>query len=362
MKKLGLGVLGLGEGRSIISAGLSSPAWRVVSLCDVNESLGRERLAEFKLPAKAYTADYDAMLADPAIDVVGIYTPDHLHAEHVIRALKAGKHVVCTKPFIDSLASAKKVLAAVKQSGRHVMVGQSSRHFAPFARQREHFEQAVLGELVCVEACYNADHRWFLAKPWARKTEFKWLYGGLSHPVDFVRWYLPRITEVSGYALLSPNGKKHGLVHADTFQFVMRDAEGRVARVSGAYSGPVVPTVRDSNMSCVLRGTQGASQGDYYDLRYAWKTDTQSALETFEDQDAHFFRFGGHSHHAGEYQNYLDYFARCLAAGVAPKPDASEGIVTVALMQAMDEAAASGQPVKVRDVLARYKLGSLFPA
>jgi len=123
-----------------------------------------------------------------------------------------------------------------------------------------------------------------------------------------------------------------------------------------------VPTVRDSNMSCVLRGTQGASQGDNYYLRYAWKTDTQSALETFEDQDAHFFRFGGHSHHAGEYQNYLDYFARCLAAGVAPKPDASEGIVTVALMQAMDEAAASGQPVKVRDVLARYKLGSLFPA
>lgn len=361
MKKLGLGVLGLGEGRSIISAGLSSPFFRVAAICDVNESLGRERLAEFGLPAKTYTADYDAMLADPAVDVVGIYTPDHLHADHVIRALSAGKHVVCTKPFIDSLASAQKVLAAVQKSGRHVMVGQSSRHFAPFARQREHYEKGILGELICVEACYNADHRWFLAKPWARKAEFKWLYGGLSHPVDFVRWYLPRITEVSGYALLSPNGKKHGLVHADTFQFVMRDAEGRVARVSGAYSGPVVPTARDSNMSCVLRGTKGASQGDYYDLRYAWKTDKQSAIETFEDQDAHFFRFGGHSHHAGEYQNYLDYFARCLAKGVAPKPDATEGLVTVALMQAMDEAATTGRPVKVRDVLARHKLARLFP-
>lgn len=265
----------------------------MVSLCDVNEQLGRERLAEFSLPSTAFTRNYDDMLADPSIDAIGIYTPDHLHAEHVIRALEAGKHVICTKPFIDSLASAKKVLAAVKKSGRHVMVGQSSRHFAPFARQREHFEEGILGELFCVEASYNADHRWFLAKPWARKAEFKWLYGGLSHPVDFVRWYLPRITEVSGYALLSPNGKKHGLVHADTFQFVMRDAEGRVARVSGAYSGPVVPNVRDSNMSCVLRGTKGASQGDYYDLRYAWKTDTRSALETFEDRDAHFFRFGG---------------------------------------------------------------------
>lgn len=362
MKKLGLGVLGLGEGRSIISGGLSSPRWRVAALCDVNEELGRERLAEFGLPAKVFTRDYDAMLADSKVDVVGIYTPDHLHAEHVIKALRAGKHVVCTKPFIDSLASAKAVLDAVEKSGRQVMVGQSSRHFAPFARQRQHYEQGVLGELICVEACYNADHRWFLAKPWARKPEFKWLYGGLSHPVDFVRWYLPRITEVAGYSLLSPNGRRHGLVNPDTFQFVMRDAEGRVARVSGAYSGPVVPTLRDSNMSCVLRGTLGASQGDYYDLRYAWKTDERAMVETFEDQDAHFFRFGGHSHHAGEYQNYLDYFARCIAKGETPRPDATEGIVTVALMQAMEEATQTGQAVKVREVLARYKLARLLTA
>lgn len=361
MKKLGLGVLGLGEGRSIISGGLGSNRWNVVTLCDVDEKLGAERCHEFGLQDSAFTTSYDDMLADPKIDVVGIYTPDHLHAEHVIRALKAGKHVICTKPFIDNLETAAKVLAAVKKSGRHVMVGQSSRHFAPFARQREHFEKGVLGEIYCVEACYNADHRWFLAKPWARKPEFKWLFGGLSHPVDFIRWYLPRITEVSGYAVLSPNGKKHGLVHPDTFQFVMRDADGRVARVSGAYSGPVVPTERDSNMSCVLRGTEGVSQGDYYDLRYAYKVGGKSAVETFEDQDDYFFRFGGHSHHAGEYQNYLDHFAKCLAKGEAPKPDAAEGIVTVALMQAMDEAAESGQPVKVRDVLARYKLSRLFP-
>jgi predicted dehydrogenase len=40
------------------------------------------------------------MLANPDVDVVGIYTPDHLHADHIIRALEAGKHVIGTKPFI----------------------------------------------------------------------------------------------------------------------------------------------------------------------------------------------------------------------------------------------------------------------
>ena len=362
MKKLGLGVLGLGEGRSIISAGVHSGLWDVVALCDLNPTLGHERCAEFGLPESIYTGSIGALLANPAVDVVGIYTPDHLHADHVIRTLKAGKHVVCTKPFLNDLGRAREVLDAVRTSGRRVMVGQSSRFFAPFTRQHEHHANGTFGELNTVEAYYNADHRWFLAKGWAKTDAFKWLYGGLSHPVDLVRWYLPDIEEVMGYSRLSENGRAGGLAHADTFHFIYRARSGRIARVSGTYSAPVTPNSRDSNMSCVLRGSLGASQADYYDLRYAWKTDTQSVTETFEDQDAHFFRFGGHSHHAGEYQNYIEYFARCLAAGEAPKPDAAEGIVTVALLQAMDEACASGGPVKVRDVLARHGLAELAGA
>lgn len=361
MKKLGLGVLGLGEGRSIISAGTRSELFDVVALCDLNAELGRERCAEFGLPTTIFTNSLDALLANPAVDVVGIYTPDHLHGDHVIRAIRAGKHVICTKPFLHDLSRASEVLRAARESGRRVMVGQSSRYFAPFARQRQHFETGAFGELNTVEAYYNADHRWFLAKGWAKSEAFKWLYGGLSHPVDFIRWYLPNIVEVSGYSRLSENGKKLGLVHADTFHFIYRDAEGRIARVSGTYSSPVTPTVRDSNMSCVLRGSLGASQADYYDLRYAWKTDTQSAVETFEDQDDYFFRFGGHSHHAGEYQNYIEYFAQCLSSGDVPKPDPEEGILTVALMQAMEESCAAGGPIKVKDVLTRYGLEALSP-
>lgn len=361
MKKLGLGVLGLGEGRSIISAAVHSELWQVAALCDLNENLGRERCVEFGLSATPFTQSLDALLANPAVDAVGIYTPDHLHAEHVLRAVRAGKHVICTKPFLNDLSRAREVLDVVADSGKRVMVGQSSRYFAPFARQREHFETGAFGELNTVEAYYNADHRWFLEKPWARTADFKWLYGGLSHPVDFIRWYLPRIEDVMGYSRLSENGRAGGLVNPDTFHFIYRDAAGRIARVSGTYTSPVTPTVRDSNMSCILRGSLGASQADYYDLRYAWKTDTQTSVETFEDQDAYFFRFGGHSHHAGEYQNYLEYFARCLASGDIPRPDVAEGIVTVAVMHAMEESCRTGQPTKVRDLLARHGVEELMP-
>ena len=70
MKKLGLGVLGLGEGRSIISAGVQSALWDVVALCDLNQDLGRERCVEFGLSDKILTNSLDALLANPAVDVV----------------------------------------------------------------------------------------------------------------------------------------------------------------------------------------------------------------------------------------------------------------------------------------------------
>jgi predicted dehydrogenase len=358
MKKLGLGVLGLGEGRSIISAAVNSPLWEVVQLCDLNAKLGKERCHEFSLDN--FTTSLDQLLANKAVDVVGIYTPDHLHAEHVIKALQAGKHVICTKPFLNDLTRAREVLAAQQQTGRQVMVGQSTRFFAPFARQRQHFEGGEFGDIITLEAYYNADHRWFLEKGWAKTDSFKWLYGGLSHPVDLLRWYLPDIAEVMGYSSLSQNGRKLGLKNPDTFQFIFKSADGIPARISGTYTSPVIPLERDSNMSCILRCANGASQGDYYDLRYAWKMGGQSVVETFEDRDDYYFRFGGHSHHAGEYQNYIEHFARCLAEGTSPRPDAKEGIVTVALMQAMEESCTAGQPVKLKDVLARHDLSDLL--
>jgi len=360
MNKLGLGVLGLGEGRSIISAGVNSKSWEVVQLCDVNEELCRTRCREFSL--SHYTTSLDDMLANPAVDVIGIYTPDHLHAEHVIKSLQAGKHVICTKPFLDNLTRARDVLEAQRRSGRQVMVGQSSRFFAPFNRQREHFTTGELGSLITIEAAYHADHRWFLEKPWAKQPAFKWLYGAISHPADLVRWYLPDVAEVMGYAQLSENGRAGGLVNPDTFHFICKAGCGKIARVSGSYSGPTVPAQRDSGMTCILRCANGASQADYHELRYSWKIGARSVIERFEGEEDHYFRFEGHTHHAGEYQNYIEYFAHCLGAGQVPKPDVAEGIVTIALLQAMEESTVTGAPVRIAEVLKRQGLSDLMVA
>jgi predicted dehydrogenase len=353
---LKLGILGLGEGRSTMSAAIQSAKWELRLICDRNEDLCRQRGDEFKM--YDYTTNYEDMLNDPEIDVIAIYTPDQLHAQHVKLALQHGKHVVCTKPFIDNLADAKELIDLSEKTGKKVFIGQSSRFFEPAKRQRKDFEAGLVGDLITVESHYHADHRWFLEKPWALESSFKWLYGGLSHPVDFIRWYMPDIEEVMGYGMISSNGKTAGLKNHDTMHFIFKATDGRIARVSGCYTGPTQPAQRDSGMTVILRGTEGASQADYHELRYAItdKTGEEKVVVWGDSTIKYYFRFEGQSHHGGEYQNYLEYFADCIESGLTAYPDIKEGVGTVALLQAMDQSLQSGKPVKIADILNAHQL------
>ncbi len=356
---LGIGILGLGEGRSTISAALNSTKLRLVQICDLNEGLCRQRAKEFDF--HEYTTSMEEMLANPEIDAIGIYTPDKLHAQHIKMCLEAGKHVVCTKPLLDDLSEAKNLLELQKKTGKKLFVGQSSRFFEPMRRQREDFDKGLIGEIISVEAYYHADHRWFLDKPWALENSFKWLYGGLSHPVDFIRWYLPNIDEVMGYGMLSANGKAGGLKNEDTMHFIYKATDGRVARISGAYSGPIQPVTRDSEMSCILRGTEGCSQGDYMDLRYAiTNNDGEEQMITWEKKLKHYFRFEGKSHHAGEYNNYWEHFADSIEKGFTAYPDLREGLGTIALLKTMEKTLNSGKPEKVQDTIKEFDLEGLI--
>ncbi|RRN77016.1 gfo/Idh/MocA family oxidoreductase, partial [Pseudoxanthomonas sp. SGD-10] len=178
----------------------------------------------------------------------------------------------------------------------------------------------------------------------------------LSHPVDFVRWYLPEIEEVMGYGMLSANGKAGGLKNEDTMHFIFKAKDGRIARVSGVYTSPTPPAARDSGMSTILRCTEGASQADYHELRYAVtdKTGEEKIIVWGDATLKYYFRFEGQSHHAGEYQNYIEYFADSIEQGFTAYPDMKEGIGTVALLQAMDRTLKTGTPVKIKDILEEH--------
>ena len=141
------------------------------------------RKAEFSLHTDAYP-EYEEMLKDESLDVIGIYTPDQLHAKHIMMALDAGKHVVCTKPLMVDLKMAGALLQKQRETGKTVFIGQSSRYFESTLRQRRDFENGENGELVSVETQYVSDSRWFLEKAWSHEAGFSWMYNFLIHAVD----------------------------------------------------------------------------------------------------------------------------------------------------------------------------------
>ncbi|MER6359019.1 Gfo/Idh/MocA family oxidoreductase [Streptomyces sp. NPDC001634] len=99
---------------------------------------------------------YDALLADPQVDAVYVPLPNGLHAEWTLKALEAGKHVLCEKPFTANRAEAERVAdaadAAFARSGLVVMEAFHYRYHPLAERMREVVTSGELGELHRVEA------------------------------------------------------------------------------------------------------------------------------------------------------------------------------------------------------------------
>ena len=99
---------------------------RVVALCDVDEANARQRAEEFGLDAQVY-ADCRAMLEQADIGAADICLPIVAHTDACLAAVAAGKHILCEKPFTNTLAEAKRVVAAAEAAGITLMVAHNQR-------------------------------------------------------------------------------------------------------------------------------------------------------------------------------------------------------------------------------------------
>jgi predicted dehydrogenase len=97
------------------------PRPRLAVLCDVPEGKAQEKAAAFGF--ERATADWRALVDDPAVDIVSITTPNAFHREMAVYALDRGKHVWCEKPMATVLGDAEAMLEAQRRSGRLAALG-----------------------------------------------------------------------------------------------------------------------------------------------------------------------------------------------------------------------------------------------
>ncbi len=148
-----VGIVGCGRIADLHAPGYAgSPDARIFAVCDTNPELLEDRKREWG--AERTYADFGRLLEDPNVHAVEILTPQVLHEEMVVRALRAGKHVAVQKPMTIDLPSADRMIAAAASSGRVFKVTENYVFYPPLVRARELIAAGEIGDPLGIRIRY----------------------------------------------------------------------------------------------------------------------------------------------------------------------------------------------------------------
>jgi len=144
-KKLRIGIIGAGRIGKVHAETLAFrlPEATASAIADLNTDTARVVAEQFRIPR--IVPDGGEIINDPSIDAVLICSPTETHAELVIQAARAGKHIFCEKPIDHSLSKIDLALQEVKKSGVKFQVGFNRRFDANFARVRAAVADGEIG-------------------------------------------------------------------------------------------------------------------------------------------------------------------------------------------------------------------------
>ncbi|MCH8293817.1 Gfo/Idh/MocA family oxidoreductase [Candidatus Poribacteria bacterium] len=345
MAKIGVGIMGLGMGRSMFGIQqVSNTDLEIRGICDTNVERLEKARTEYDVPFA--TTDYRELIQRDEIEVVGIYTPDPLHAQHCLEALDCGKHVICTKGFVDNLDDAMRILQRTRETGLKLLVGQTSRFVPNFMHTHRLAESGRLGRIVAVETHYVHDMRSVLtATPWRYQMPQKLLYGGLCHPMDLMIWFLGFPQAVHTIAHESriddryPSGEGH---FNDNWMVNLIYNNGQLGRVLGLY-GLCHPPMGMLGLS--VYGTAGSVVNGQaiFDTDHHKTIPVAEAIESDTDAIADVG-------HIGEVVRYMLHFEDCLKGDKQPLINAEVGAKVIAVLDACERSAKSGKIEQVKKV------------
>jgi len=141
----------------------------------------------------AATTDWHAAIANPAIDIVVISTPNFMLAEIAEAALAAGKHVLLEKPMGRNIVEARRIQAAALRADRVVKVGFNHRYHPAISRAHELFRSGEIGRAINVRARYGHGGRPGYEREWRGNPE---MAGGGEltdqgvHILDLLQWFI----------------------------------------------------------------------------------------------------------------------------------------------------------------------------
>jgi predicted dehydrogenase len=231
--RLGAAVVGLGVGEQHADAFLRAGcALRWVYDLDP----GRSREVVARLHAGQLAESFEAILDDPAVDVVSIATYDDVHAPAVIQALRRGKHVFVEKPLCRTRSELTAVHAAWRESGRHLCSNLVLRAAPVYAWLRDAALAGELGEIYAFDGDYLFGRLHKITDGWRRDVpDYSVMQGGGIHLVDLMLWITgqrpTRVTAIGSRVVTQGTAFRHDDFVAATFMF----DSGLVGRITANF-------------------------------------------------------------------------------------------------------------------------------
>jgi predicted dehydrogenase len=181
-------IVGLGWwGKTLVEA-VSGRSDEIRFVAGSTRTLSDEAMAFAREHDFTLRGSYEDLLADPAIDAVVLVTPHSLHAEQVVAAARAGKHVFCEKPFALTRADAQRAVDATVEAGVTLGLGYNRRLHPEMAKLRERIDSGALGVILHIEANMTFPNALFLQPGAWRANREETPCGGLTpmgvHAVD----------------------------------------------------------------------------------------------------------------------------------------------------------------------------------
>src|SRR5271166_5350512 len=269
MDRIGVGLAGsgfMGECPALAWTGVravfgDAPEIRLVALCEADESLARKRAAEFGF--EMATTNWKALVADPAVDVVSITTPNAWHAPMAIAALEAGKHVWCEKPMAPALADAESMAAAARASGRVAILGYNYIQSPAIRYVAKLLERGAIGPVTHFQIEMDEDYMADAEAPFSWKSEKSAGYGALDdfavHPMSLVSTLFGMPREVFGemrkpYADRPDGASRRPVENFDVATVLLRMGDG----ASGAIQVSRCAWGRKGRLQLQIFGAKGA--------------------------------------------------------------------------------------------------------
>jgi predicted dehydrogenase len=321
-------------------------AWRdiagveIVALCDQDPTRLQESAAAFNI-SRCYE-DAAELFAEGGFDFVDVATTVASHRLLVEAAARAGVHVICQKPFAETMQDARAMVAAVQAAGKTLMVHENFRWQSPIQAALKIASSGAIGTPFFGRVSFRSGYDVFSGQPYLAEGE-RFIIEDLGiHILDISRAFFGDVSQISATTRrINPNIKGE-----DVATMLLSHEGGATSVVDCSYATQRIPETFPQSL-LEIDGPKGTLRLDA-NYRLTLQTDEESV----QDVSPPLLPWAQKPWHNIQESvlTIQQHFVDCIKAGVQPETSGTDNLRTLALVEAAYLSAAEGRSVALSEI------------